>query len=77
MEIKTAGRKFTVTACIRTDADKIIPSPHIHKPCIPSGIQRREDAPVPKGGVAVYSGISPVKGRIIADPACEAASWAL
>lgn len=26
MEIKTAGRKFTVTACIRTDADKIIPS---------------------------------------------------
>ncbi|MSS86846.1 ATP-binding protein [Eisenbergiella tayi] len=26
MEIKTAGRKFTVTACIRTDADKVIPS---------------------------------------------------
>ncbi|MCI6707079.1 MAG: hypothetical protein MR568_08915 [Eisenbergiella massiliensis] len=26
MEIKTTGRKFTVTACIRTDADKIIPS---------------------------------------------------
>lgn len=26
MEIKTAGRKITVTACVRTDADKIIPS---------------------------------------------------
>lgn len=41
--------------------------PHIHKPCVPSGIQGGQDAPVAQGGVAVYSGIGPVKGGIIAE----------
>ena len=41
--------------------------PHIHKPGIPSGVQGGQDAPVTQGRVAVYSGIGPVKGGIIAE----------